>query len=388
MIQAVAIARNVRAGALLGAVAAALAAPAARAQDEAARVVQRSGEVRIDGGLVRTGPGARVQLLLRSGAIAALGPEGELTLSPSGGAQLAWRGGSLRLDATPAADGLRIDLGDRSILTNGFLELESCAAGCSERPGLYGRVASGEAVLDYQGGRSVMRNRAFYWASAAARPEPLARAPALLDAAADHRDAARVRAEVTEQLRLGLEAFRDGHDGDARRHLEAVRAQAPGDAIVDYYLGLIALRQGDQAAALGHLQAYQRQDPEGATQREVGKTLTLLASAQLQREVAGAVAREREVSAEPPEPDTIAVNAFVNRGDDAYRAMAKGIAAMIIADLAQVPGLKVLEREKVQALVDEMKLGDAGLADPAGAVRSGRLIRAEKVVVGNFEVSK
>jgi hypothetical protein len=33
-----------------------------------------------------------------------------------------------------------------------------------------------------------------------------------------------------------------------------------------------------------------------------------------------------------------------------------------------------------------MKLGDAGLADPASAVRSGRLMRAEKVIVGNFEV--
>ena len=66
--------------------------------------------------------------------------------------------------------------------------------------------------------------------------------------------------------------------------------------------------------------------------------------------------------------------------------MAKGLAAMIIADLSKVPGLKVLEREKVQLLVNEAKLGDSGLADRASAVRSGRLMRAEKVVVGNFEV--
>ena len=30
--------------------------------------------------------------------------------------------------------------------------------------------------------------------------------------------------------------------------------------------------------------------------------------------------------------------------------------------------------------------GDAGLASPEGAVRSGRLMRAEKIIVGNFEV--
>jgi curli biogenesis system outer membrane secretion channel CsgG len=155
---------------------------------------------------------------------------------------------------------------------------------------------------------------------------------------------------------------------------------------VPYYLGLIALRQGDSAMALQQLQQYALEDPDGAAAREVPKTLTLLTSAQLQQEVQSAVAREREVAASPPEPGSIAVQAFVNRGDDNFRAMAKGLAAMIIADLSKVPGLKVLEREKVQLLVDEMKLGDAGLANPEGAVRSGRLMRAEKIIVGNFEV--
>ncbi len=116
------------------------------------------------------------------------------------------------------------------------------------------------------------------------------------------------------------------------------------------------------------------------------KTLTLLSSAALRTEVAQAVATEQQVVASPPEPGSIAVRAFLNQGDPAYRAMAKGLAAMVIADLSRVPGLKVLEREKVELLVNEAKLGDSGLADRDSAVRSGRLMRAEKVVVGNFEV--
>ena len=162
--------------------------------------------------------------------------------------------------------------------------------------------------------------------------------------------------------------------------------QPPGETLVPYYLGLVALRREDNAQALQLLQQYAREDPEGAAAREVPKTLTLLSSAQLQQEVASAVAREAEVVSSPPEPGSIAVQAFVNQGNEAYRAMAKGLAAMIIADLTKVPGLKVLEREKVQLLVNEAKLGDSGLADTKSAVRSGRLMRAEKVVVGNFEV--
>jgi hypothetical protein len=53
-------------------------------------------------------------------------------------------------------------------------------------------------------------------------------------------------------------------------------------------------------------------------------------------------------------------------------------------DLTQVPGLKVLEREKVQKLLAEMRLGDSGLAEDATAVRTGRMMRAEKVIVGSF----
>jgi len=67
-----------------------------------------------------------------------------------------------------------------------------------------------------------------------------------------------------------------------------------------------------------------------------------------------------------------------------YRAMSKGIAAIVIADLTQVPGLKVLEREKVQKLLAEMRLGESGLTENSTAVRTGRMMRAEKVIVGSF----
>ena len=75
----------------------------------------------------------------------------------------------------------RIELPGRSIRSNGFLRLQECGAGCAAAPGFYGRVSAGEAVLEYQGGRSVLRNRSFRWAGAAERPEVLATPPALLD---------------------------------------------------------------------------------------------------------------------------------------------------------------------------------------------------------------
>jgi len=96
------------------------------------------------------------------------------------------------------------------------------------------------------------------------------------------------------------------------------------------------------------LQQYAKEDPEGAQQRDLAKVLTLLTSSELQREVKRAVSQEKDVSAQPPEPGSIAIQTFANQNAADAAVLAKGIAAMVISDLSKVPGLKVLEREKVQ----------------------------------------
>ncbi|WP_201492672.1 CsgG/HfaB family protein [Rubrivivax sp. A210] len=384
----------------LATLAAALLLPGAPARALEGQLVQARGEVRIAGQpaaagarlaaatLLSTGSEGRAQLRLADGAVISLPPASELRLAAGDAAQLTLVKGGLRLSPSLAAPAKawRIELADRSIRTNGFLTLQTCAAGCALAPGLYGSITQGEAVLEYQGGRSVLKSRSFRWVDAKSRPEVLVAAPALLDDSSSQADGLRARAEAAKALAAALADFNAGLDAQALAGLGAVQNLTPGEPLLPYYQGLIALRRDDNASALRLLQQYAREDPEGAATREVPKTLTLLASDQLQKEVAVAVAREKETVATPPEPGSIAVQAFVNKGADDYRAMAKGLAAMIIADLSKVPGLKVLEREKVQVLVDEAKLGDSGLADTASAVRSGRLMRAEKVVVGNFEV--
>ncbi len=369
---------------------------AALAQALDAKIVSFQGEVKSNGAPVQlgqavagttllTGPESAVHLLMGDGSMVVLSAASEVKLPAAQARRLTLSRGGLALSAGAGRD-WQVDMGNRSVRTNGFLKLEDCATGCTLPKGLYGRIAQGEAVLEYQGGRSVLRNRSFRWVDASNRPEVLASQPSILSTSSSQSAALRSRTEVASMLKTGLEAFNAGNDAVAIQALDTVRRIAPGETLVPYYRGLIALRQEDNASALDWLQQYAREDPEGAAARDVPKTLTLLSSTQLQQEVVAAVAREREVVSTPPEPGSIAVQAFVNQGDANYRAMAKGLAAMIIADLSKVPGLKVLEREKVQLLVNEAKLGDSGLADKASAVRSGRLMRAEKVVVGNFEV--
>jgi TolB-like protein len=72
--------------------------------------------------------------------------------------------------------------------------------------------------------------------------------------------------------------------------------------------------------------------------------------------------------------------------DSTYAPLSRGLAALVVTDLSHVHSLRLLERERVQALLDEMKLSESGRVDPATGARSGHLIGASNVVQGQFDV--
>jgi TolB-like protein len=87
--------------------------------------------------------------------------------------------------------------------------------------------------------------------------------------------------------------------------------------------------------------------------------------------------------------NTVAVLYFNNKtGLEDMNALQKGMAIMLITDLAKVPDLQVVERIKVQALLDEMELGTSGLVDPTSAPKVGKLLGAYYVSNGEIILGK
>jgi TolB-like protein len=81
----------------------------------------------------------------------------------------------------------------------------------------------------------------------------------------------------------------------------------------------------------------------------------------------------------------LAVIAFDNSsGEPRYDPLGRGIAAMMITDLAQVPSIRVVERERLQDVLGELQLQQTHLVDPATAQRVGRIAGAEYVVTGSI----
>jgi TolB-like protein len=66
--------------------------------------------------------------------------------------------------------------------------------------------------------------------------------------------------------------------------------------------------------------------------------------------------------------------------------LSKGMADMLITDLAGTGKLAVVEREELQKLLKEQELALSGLFDEQGAVKIGKMLSASRIVMGSFIV--
>jgi TolB-like protein len=85
---------------------------------------------------------------------------------------------------------------------------------------------------------------------------------------------------------------------------------------------------------------------------------------------------------------TVAVLPFVNSAIGASNAelapLSKGIADLLIVELAQNPAIRVVERENIARLLEEQNLARDGRVDDATAARIGKLLGARHMVTGSF----
>lgn len=81
---------------------------------------------------------------------------------------------------------------------------------------------------------------------------------------------------------------------------------------------------------------------------------------------------------------TLAVLYFENAGDAALDPLRVGLAQMLVSDLRGAPGVTVIERTQLQALLDELKLGHSGVIDPATASKVGKLLGADTLLIGSY----
>lgn len=89
-------------------------------------------------------------------------------------------------------------------------------------------------------------------------------------------------------------------------------------------------------------------------------------------------------SAPPPTP-TVAVIYFDYQGKSEELApLKKGLASMLISDLAGSERYRMVERERLEDVLAELKLQTSKSIDQASAVKAGKLLGAHYLVLGSY----
>jgi len=185
---------------------------------------------------------------------------------------------------------------------------------------------------------------------------------------------------------LGMAHYEAKSYDRARDVLNSALAVDKRNYAATVYLGLAHEQLGELDQARASYNAAAALTTSDQQKAEITNRLALLTRKELQQAAQRAISQEAELSKQPPTENSVAVFPFRYVGaDPQLQPLERGLTHLVITDLSRVSRLKLLERERVQTLVDELKLTEAGRVDPATGARSGRLLRAASVVQGSLQ---
>lgn len=172
----------------------------------------------------------------------------------------------------------------------------------------------------------------------------------------------------------------------ANQALQRAYERAPDDPRTLYHLGLVNEVLGREPTALRLYEQYPSV-PASSEYREMmrGRYQWLLRR-QVRQEFREQMAREEEI-APTATGDALGVLPLEFRsGASRFEPLGRGLAELISGDLASVQGLTVVERVRLHVLLGELELARTGAVDPETAPRYGRLLRANRLVGGQYGV--
>ena len=184
---------------------------------------------------------------------------------------------------------------------------------------------------------------------------------------------------------LGIAYYKASRYQNARTSLETATRLDPKDGTTALYLGLSAEELGDVPAAKSAYSSYIQYGRTSRVRSQLQSRLAALTRKEIAADARTAVRQEASLTGQPASPTVIAVMPLRFSGPDrSLRPLERGFADLLTTDLARSSQLTLVERSRMQALLDEIHLQKSGATDAASNVRAGKLVRAGRVVQGSL----
>lgn len=152
-----------------------------------------------------------------------------------------------------------------------------------------------------------------------------------------------------------------------------------------FYLALIYEIREKYPYAMDMYNRYYELSKSDRQKKRIQARMTQLARKKLQQEMRETLSQEEILSTESLDENSVAVFYFRNAGNnEKLNPLQKGLADMLITDLSKVKQLNIVERLKLQTMMDEMELGMTGLMAKDSSPRFGKLLGASKIIQGTY----
>ncbi len=186
---------------------------------------------------------------------------------------------------------------------------------------------------------------------------------------------------------LGIAHYELRNYKSALKYLVRAFKKDPNDAKTMTYLGMTLEAQKKNAIALKIYQRYTKISDSAPFYDTLIARYQFLHRKIIRDEMKQLLKNEHALNASNIKPKSVAVFPMTYRGTNKeYKALGKGISEMMITDLSQVNNLTIIDRIRLQALMEETSLGQSGMVDESTAPRFGKLLGASKIVHGGFDV--
>ncbi|HGJ67376.1 TPA: tetratricopeptide repeat protein, partial [bacterium] len=184
---------------------------------------------------------------------------------------------------------------------------------------------------------------------------------------------------------LGYAYYKKRDITKAIQNLDRARYADPIYGRAYIYLGMIYEEQEELNKAINVYNDYYKLAQLTPLGRKFKARIGILMKNQITKEVREAIEKEQKLDINEIPTNTIAVYYFSNQtGNKELDPLGKGLADMLITDFSQVKSLKVLERTRIQVLIDEMQISNTAGFDQSTAPQAGRLLGARRIVSGGI----
>jgi tetratricopeptide (TPR) repeat protein len=187
---------------------------------------------------------------------------------------------------------------------------------------------------------------------------------------------------------IGVANFRQGNLDKAEEALKQANNMEP-DPRTYVYLGLVNEKRENYDKAVNAYSAAIGLDPNKDTRDMLQIHLDRLLEKKFRKEAAEVAAKENEINASEFPDNTIGVVDFdASNLPTELGPIGIGLAELTSLDLSKVKSLRVLERLKIKAVLEELALAKSGAVDKSTAPKLGKIVGSSKIVTGSVLGSK